>query len=144
MAKSFLNSWATRTGEVVLVLAAAVLMVFSAVVHLHLWDNTYRHVASLGPLFLVQAVAALIGAALLAMTRLVLIMLGSVLLMVGTMVGFALGATVGLLGFTLPQVTVWADVAVGSELLSTVALIVVLAEQARAAGRIGPAVRGPA
>jgi hypothetical protein len=92
-----------RTGDIVVVLFASALMVASAFVHLHLWDIAYRHVATLGPLFLVQAVAALVAAVVLGATRLVVVMLGSVLLMLGTVGGFVLADTVGLFGFKLPE-----------------------------------------
>ncbi len=108
------------------VLAAAALMVVSGLVHVHLWDIAYRHVATLGPLFLVQAIAALVGALALAATRLALVMVGSVLLMLGTIVGFILAATVGIFGFTLPEVTAWAYWALISEGLSAALLIVAL------------------
>ena len=59
---------AGRRGDVAAlgaVVAAAVLMVCSGLIHIHLWDIAYRHVATLGPLFLVQAVAALVSAVVL-------------------------------------------------------------------------------
>src|SRR5580700_9966458 len=107
-----------RSGDVVPVLAAAALMIVSGLVHVHLWDIAYRHVATLGPLFLVQAIAALVGAVFLAATRLALVMVGSALLMLGTIVGFILAATVGIFGFTLPEVTSWAYWALFSEAIS--------------------------
>jgi hypothetical protein len=131
--RPFFGGWAHRTGDVVAVLAAAVCMVASGLVHLHLWDIAYRHVATLGPLFLVQTIAALVGAAVLAVTRLVIVMLGSVLLMVGTMVGFVLADTVGIFGFKLPEVTQWAYVALASEAAATALLVTVLVRYARSA-----------
>jgi hypothetical protein len=122
-----------RTGDIVVVLFASALMVVSAFVHLHLWDIAYRHVATLGPLFLVQAVAALVAAVVLGATRLVVVMLGSVLLMLGTVGGFVLADTVGLFGFKLPEVTGWAYLAMGTELVSSAVLIAVLVRHLRSA-----------
>ena len=122
-----------RTGDIVVVLFASALMVASAFVHLHLWDIAYRHVATLGPLFLVQAVAALVAAVVLGATRLVVVMLGSVLLMLGTVGGFVLADTVGLFGFKLPEVTGWAYLAMGTELVSSAVLIAVLVRHLRSA-----------
>jgi hypothetical protein len=119
---------------VVVVLAAAVLMIVSGVVHLHLWDIAYRHVATLGPLFLVQTVAALVGAVVLAVSRMVFVIVGSILLMAGTMVGFILAATVGIFGFTLPEVTGWAYLALGVELVSSILLVTALVRHARSLG----------
>ena len=114
-----------RVGDVVAVVVAALLMVTSGVVHIHLWDIAYRHVATLGPLFLVQAVAALVGAVALVTTRRLIVVAGSVALMVGTIIGFILADTVGLFGFTLPEVTGWAYLALVSEALSAAVLTVV-------------------
>ncbi len=83
-------------------------MICSGLIHIHLWDIAYRHVATLGPLFLVQAVAALVLAVVLVATRVVVVALGCVALMLGTMVGFVLADTVGIFGFKLPVVTGWA------------------------------------
>ena len=38
---------------------AAALMVASGVIHLHLWDIAYRHVPTIGPMFIAQGVAAI-------------------------------------------------------------------------------------
>ena len=114
-----------RVGDVVAVVVAALLMVTSGAVHIHLWDIAYRHVATLGPLFLVQAVAALVGAVVLVAARRLFVVAGSVALMVGTIIGFILADTVGLFGFTLPEVTGWAYLALVSEALSAAVLTVV-------------------
>jgi hypothetical protein len=77
------------------------LLVASGLIHLHLWDIAYRHVKVLDVLFLVQVAAAIIAAVLLLATRNLLIVLGSALLMIGTIVGFILARTVGIFGFRL-------------------------------------------
>ena len=104
------------------VAAAAILIVCSGLIHLHLWGIAYRHVPTLGPFFLVQAVTALVLAAVLVATRVVVVALACIVLMVGTMVGFVLAVSVGIFGFTLQIVTAWAYEALGAELLSTVLL----------------------
>jgi hypothetical protein len=105
-----------------LVLLSAVLMLVSGFVHVHLWDIAYRHVATLGPLFLVQAIAALVLAVLLAVTRRGAVVVASLGLMAGTIVGFILVLTVGLFGFTLHEITNYAVIAVVVEGLSVVLL----------------------
>ena len=107
--------------------AAAILMICSGLIHVHLWGIAYRHVATLGPLFLVQAVAAMVLAVVLVVTRVVVVALACMALMVGTMVGFVLAVSVGIFGFTLQIVTGWAYEALGAELLSTVLLGVLVA-----------------
>ena len=106
----------------VAVVAAAILMICSGLIHIHLWDIAYRHVATLGPLFLVQAVAALVLAVVLVVTRVVVVALACIVLMLGTVVGFILAASVGIFGFTLPVVTGWAYEALVTELVSAVVL----------------------
>ena len=110
----------------VAVVAAAILMVCSGSIHIHLWDIAYRHVATLGPLFLVQAVAALVLAVVLVVTRVVVVALGCIVLMLGTVVGFILADTVGIFGFTLPVVTGWAYEALVAELVSAAVLAVLV------------------
>ena len=129
---------ARRQGDVVAlgaVVAAAVLMICSALVHIHLWDIAYRHVATLGPLFLVQAIAALVLAVVLVAARAVVVALVSIALMLGTVVGFILADTVGIFGFTLAKVTGWAYEALVSELLSALVLSLLVVRSWRAAAR---------
>jgi xanthine/uracil permease len=122
-----------RTGDAPIVVLAALLMIGSALVHVHLWDIAYRHVATLGPLFLVQAVGAVVVAVALALSRVVAVMVVAMALMLGTVGGFILADTVGLFGFTLPKVTGWAYDALATELVSTALLALVLLRQARRA-----------
>ena len=105
-----------------LVVLSGLLMLVSGFVHVHLWDIAYRHVATLGPLFLVQAIAALVLAVLLVTTRRAALVLASLGLMAGTIVGFILVLTVGLFGFTLHEVTNYAVVAVSVEGVAVVCL----------------------
>jgi hypothetical protein len=84
-----------------LFLADAGLMIASGLIHLHLWDIAYRHVKTLDQLFLVQVVAALLLAVALLVTRHLLVVLASLLLMAGTIVGFLLARSVGIFGFKL-------------------------------------------
>ena len=92
-----------RTSPAVWVLCIinAGLLVTSGLIHLHLWDIAYRHVKTLGPLFLVQVIAALLMAVALVVTRRLIVVVGSFLLLGGTIVGFLLVRTVGLFGFKL-------------------------------------------
>jgi hypothetical protein len=84
-----------------LYLADAGLLVASGLIHLHLWDIAYRHVKVLDVLFLVQAGAALVAAAVLLATRHLLVVLAAAALMAGTIVGFVLARTTGIFGFSL-------------------------------------------
>jgi hypothetical protein len=77
------------------------LLVASGLIHLHFWDIAYRHVKTLGPLFLVQVIAAFGVAAALVLTRRLIVVAAAFLLMGGTIVGFILVRTHGLFGFKL-------------------------------------------
>jgi hypothetical protein len=81
--------------------ADAALLAVSGAIHLNLWDTAYRHVKTLGPLFLVQVIAAFVIAIALVATRRLLIAAAAGLLMAGTIVGFIIVRTHGLFGFKL-------------------------------------------
>jgi hypothetical protein len=82
-------------------IADAGLLVTSGLIHLHLWDIAYRHVATLDVLFLVQTVLCLLTALALLITRHLLVVLAAAALMAGTMIGFILARSVGIFGFRL-------------------------------------------
>ena len=92
-----------RTSPAVWVLCIinAGLLVASGLIHLHLWDIAYKHVATLGPLFLVQAISALVIAVAIVATRHLLAVGAGLALVAGTIIGFILARTVGIFGFKL-------------------------------------------
>ena len=95
-------SQASRNGLMwLLYLCDAGLLVTSGLIHLHLWDIAYRHVKTLDVLFLVQVALCLLAALALLVTRHLLVVLGAMVLMAGTIVGFLLARTVGIFGFHL-------------------------------------------
>lgn len=83
----------------------AVLVLISGVEHLHLWDIAYRHVATIGPLFIVQGVVAIVLAVALAAGLRFFLVLSGLAFMAGTIVGFILALTTGLFGFKLPSIS---------------------------------------
>ncbi len=100
------------------------LMIASGLIHLHLWDIAYRHVKTLDQLFLVQVVAALVFAVALLVTRHVLVVAASLLLMAGTIVGFLLVRSVGLFGFKLTFTSGLASTVLVIEIVAVVLLAV--------------------
>lgn len=91
------------TGALALRLGGAALLVATAGIHLYLWQDGYRSIHVIGPLFLLNAVggaAAALGL-LLAPARLLPMAaaLGG-LLELGTLGGLLVSTTVGLFGFT--------------------------------------------
>ncbi len=79
--------------------AAAVLMVISGYIHLHLYDIAYRHIATIGPLFIVQGIASMafaVGAAIVRRVWFALVGAGT---MIATVAGFLVSVNYGLFGF---------------------------------------------
>jgi len=96
------------------------LLVTSGFIHLHLEQTAYRHVKTIGPLFLVQFVSCLVLALAVLVTRHVLALVASVLLAAGTIVGFVLARTVGIFNFKLPYSTTLANQVLGVEIAAIV------------------------
>jgi hypothetical protein len=106
----------------ILIWIGAALLVVSGLVHLHLWDIAYRHVDTLGPLFIVQGVATIAVAVVLALWPRGVVVLAGLALAVGTILGFVKALNGGIFGFTLPVVTSWAKLALGAEIGTVVTL----------------------
>jgi hypothetical protein len=100
---SALNAGVAASGPAAnaLFVAAAIALGTSGVIHLYLWDtNVYRTIPTIGPLFLFQAIAAVVIALALALARRVWVALAGALLAAATIGGFVLAVTVGVFGFT--------------------------------------------
>jgi hypothetical protein len=111
-----------RAANWALFVVDAGLLVTSGVIHLHLWDIAYRHVATLGPLFLVQAIAALVLAVAVLVTRNIPVVGAALALVAGTIVCFLLARTVGIFGFTLTFTSGLAYTVLVVEIIAVVAL----------------------
>jgi hypothetical protein len=88
----------TVVTNVVYVLAAAA-VVSSALIHLHLWMNGYRHLPTIGPLFLAQVIAGAVVALLVLVVRNVLASIIAFVFVASTLGGFLISINVGLFGF---------------------------------------------
>jgi hypothetical protein len=115
---------AERASTNALVWVGAALLVVSGAIHLNLWDIAYRHVATLGPLFLLQAISAFVMALALAALRRGYLVVAALGLMIGTIVGFILVLTVGLFGFKLGFVSTEASITLAAECAAVVDLLV--------------------
>ena len=83
----------------VLRLACAALLVWVAVIHLHLWTEGYRDIPTVGPLFLTDAVGGfLLAAVLLVWGRPLAGLLGAGF-MISTLGGLVVSLNFGLFGF---------------------------------------------
>jgi hypothetical protein len=101
------------------------LLVWSASIHFHLWSETdgYRSIPTIGPLFLMQSIAALIiGIGLVVVRRVWAAVIG-IGFAVSTIAGFLLSVAVGLFGFKDSWLAPFAKQAFTIELLAVVVLI---------------------
>jgi hypothetical protein len=90
-----------RATVTVLILAGAVLTLISGVIHLYLWGETngYREIATIGPLFLVQGISALVIGLATAALRWLAAVLAAAGLLAGTAIGLVITIEAGLFGF---------------------------------------------
>ena len=80
-------------------LIGAAFVAASALIHLYLWADGYKHITTIGPLFLVQAIAGLVLAVILVAYPRMVAAAAGVVYLIATIGAFALSATVGLFGF---------------------------------------------
>ena len=109
---------------VVLRLAAAGLVVWVAAIHLDLWSEGYRHIPTDGPLFLADAIAGFVLAALLLVWPRPLAGLLGAGFMASTLAALILSINVGLFGF---QESIRASFVVESILLESLGVVALLA-----------------
>ena len=82
-----------------LAVVGAGLILWSSALHLHLWATSYRHIATVGPLFLVQGIVAVpLALAVVALRRVALMLAGAALL-TATAFGLLLSSWVALFGY---------------------------------------------
>jgi hypothetical protein len=115
---------ARRAATNVALLAGAAVIAGSALIHLYLWADGYRHVTTIGPLFLAQGIAGLVLAALLVAYPRVATAAAGTGYLLATIGGFALSASVGLFGFQDTLDAPWAASALLIELAGVVCLVV--------------------
>lgn len=78
---------------------AAALMVASGAIHLHLYDLAYRHIPTIGTLFVLQGIGSILLALLAALVRRVWSSLAGAATMLATLAGFLVSVNYGLFGF---------------------------------------------
>jgi hypothetical protein len=83
----------------VLCLVGAVLLVVSSVIHIHLWSTGYRHIPTIGPLFILQGVVGIVLALVVGVTRRSGAALVGALFAASTIGGLLISVEVGLFGF---------------------------------------------
>jgi hypothetical protein len=92
-------SW--RAVVTVMIAVGAVCTVGSGVIHLYLWGKQYgyRDIPTIGPLFLLQGIAAILIGLLIIVTRRVAALLVAAGLLVASVIALVLAIEVGLFGF---------------------------------------------
>ena len=107
-----------------LAVLGAALTVASGVIHLHLWATGYRHIAAVGPLFLVQGIVSFPLALALVVRPLVAVMLAGAAFLASTALGLLLSAWVALFGFRESLAAPYAAMSLVVELVGAVLLLV--------------------
>ena len=102
-------------------------MVVSGAIHLHLYALAYRHIPTIGPLFVVQGVAAVLLALTAAVLRRVWTALLGTGMMLATLAGFLISVNYGLFGF---QDSFAGSDAVGAFVVEIVSAVLCLAAAA--------------
>jgi hypothetical protein len=122
-----------------LAVAGAGLLVWSAVIHLELWSDGYRDIATVGPLFLIASIADLVLVLLVAGA-------GSLAMTAG---GLLLSAYVGFFGFneslnvTYARLSLWVEFGGAAILLIGAALLALAPQAPQKKGQPGNPSRTP-
>jgi hypothetical protein len=89
----------TRVASNATMIVGAALVGWSAAIHLDLWHAGYRSIATIGPLFLLQAVSGFALALVIAVLRRLVPAVAGACFLASTLGGLVLSAQVGLFGF---------------------------------------------
>ena len=108
-------------------IAGAGLLAWMGWIHLHLWSEGYKHVGTIGPLFIANFVAAItVALVLLSVPRSDLVAVAAAMgagLAIGTLGGLALSINVGLFGFTDSWNAPFARLSLAVEIAAAVVLL---------------------
>ncbi len=109
--------------SLVLVGGAALILV-SGIIHLHLWATGYKHIPKIGPLFLVQGIAAIILFVAISLIRRVFIAVLGALFAAGTIAGLLVSVHFGLFGYRELMSAPWATTSLVIESAAVVLLAI--------------------
>jgi hypothetical protein len=115
------GSWLELTA-LVLRLASASLLVAVGWIHLHLWQEGYRLIPTIGPLFLAAAITAFVVAAALAVRPVRLVGVVGLATLIGILGGLIVSINVGLFGFKESLAAPFAVESIVLELAAAVSL----------------------
>ncbi len=121
-------SAAVAVAATVAFVVGALLILWSAYIHFHLWDETngYRQIATIGPLFLAQAIGGLVVAIVVVAVRRVWAAIIGIGFAASTAVGFLLtvGLSKGLFNFKESWAAPFAGLAFSVEIAAIAVLLV--------------------
>jgi hypothetical protein len=108
--------------------AGAVLVIWSSYIHFHLWQKLgYRQLATIGPLFLAQAIAGVLVGLLVVGARRVWAALVGAGFALSTLIGFFISVEWGLFGFQDSSSAPYAQLALAVEIAAAAVLVVAAA-----------------
>jgi hypothetical protein len=141
-----LASLPARVAVTVMIAGGAVCTVGSGVLHLYLWGKQYgyRDIPTIGPLFLLQGIVAILLGLLAVVSRRVLVLVLAGGMLVVSVVALVLAIEVGLFGFKDSWFAPYAWTTFYEEIVGAVLLLVAAGVLAwsGASGRSGPLRRG--
>jgi hypothetical protein len=124
-------------------LAGAAMLIWSAVIHIDLWDDGYRDIPTIGPLFLAGAIANIVVAAAVVVTRRLAALLAGAGALIAIAVGLLLSVHGGLFGFTeslsvtYATLSLWVEFAGAGVMLAGAAILALAPLRARAPDQAG-------
>jgi hypothetical protein len=137
-----LASRSARAAVLVMIAGGAVCTVGSGVIHLYLWGKQYGYsgIPTIGPLFLIQGIAAILLGLLVVVSRRVLVLVLAGGMLVVSVVALVLAIEVGLFGFRDSWFAPYAWTTFYEEIVGAVLLLVAAGVLAWSgtAGRSGP------
>ena len=89
----------TRISSAAAMVLGALLVAATSLIHLHLWMTGYRHIATIGPLFLLQAIGGFALAGTLALWHRSVVAAAGILFLLGTAAGLLISTRFSLFGF---------------------------------------------
>lgn len=132
---------ALRWAVTLLALGGAAALIWSAVIHLELWGDGYRDIATIGPLFLIASIADILLALLVVAFRRLVVLLAGAGSLVMTAGGLLISAHGGFFGFTeslavpYAMLSLWVEFGGAAILLVGAVLLAVAPRAPQAAGK---------
>jgi hypothetical protein len=130
-----LRSPAAYLAVSVLALAGAALLTWSGVLHLMVWSDGYKDIATIGPLFLAQGVGSIVLALAVAVLRWLALLAAGAVTLAATAAGLLVSVHVGLFGLRESLATPYATLSLqveftGAGVLLAAAVLLLVAPSA--------------